>query len=77
MTNEEIKALIVGPKDTLFITFNGDNVNHAKVEDFKKKLIKFRPDLEERVVIIAGNDVSMSVLQPDNSRERRSMKGVC
>lgn len=75
MNEKQMKALKVGPTDTLFISISSDSFDNDQIRNFQKQLIKQRPDLKDRVVIIAAEDVEMKIVSGKD--EKRSMKGVC
>ena len=64
MIESDFKALTVGPDDVLFITMITDDVKTDNIATFQKQLLTIRPDLKDRVFILAAqNGIDMAVVK--------------
>jgi len=72
MTEIDIKALIVGPEDSLFVVFKGENVKREMIKAMGDSIHKTRPELKGRVFIMAGDDIELAVVK---GKENSNGKG--
>tara|TARA_R100000951_G_scaffold7705_1_gene7197 strand:- start:8242 stop:8457 length:216 start_codon:yes stop_codon:yes gene_type:complete len=61
MTEDQIKALVVGPEDTLFVIFRDIDQEHLSA--IGSSIFKTRPELKGRVFIMNGEEAEFALVK--------------